>query len=129
MNPRKKILRPNDALERLACGRTKFDEDYRHHSNDDPYVPGTDDVPRLKAIPLSERNIGYLESEVDALVDALVARRDAVVAQSPRAAIAAEGRLVATERRAAQRAEHKSMIAASQDDNRRPSKRLSRSEL
>jgi predicted DNA-binding transcriptional regulator AlpA len=70
------ILRLKDVLNRLACGKTKFDDDYRHHSDDDPYVPGTN-IPRVKPIPLGERNIGYLEHEVDELIDALAKLRDA----------------------------------------------------
>lgn len=71
------ILRLKQVLNRLACGKTKFDDDYRFHSADDPYVPGTN-IPRLKPIPLGERNIGYLEHEVDELIDALAELRDAV---------------------------------------------------
>jgi predicted DNA-binding transcriptional regulator AlpA len=70
------ILRLKQVLSRLACGKTKFEEDYRHHTPDDPHVPGTD-IPRVKPIPLGERNIGFLESEIDDLIDALAALRDA----------------------------------------------------
>jgi hypothetical protein len=31
----------------------------------------------VKAIPLGPRNVGYLESEIDDLIEALVAQRDA----------------------------------------------------
>jgi predicted DNA-binding transcriptional regulator AlpA len=65
------ILRLKQVLNRLACGKTKFDDDYRHHSDDDPYVTGAPGVKRLKPIPLGERNIGFLEHEVDELIDAL----------------------------------------------------------
>ena len=61
-------------MEKFGCGKTKFDDDYRFHSADDPFVPNTD-IPRLKPIPLGERNIGYLEHEADALIDALAAAR------------------------------------------------------
>jgi hypothetical protein len=76
MKPRK-ILRPKATQEKLACGKTKFDDDYRHHSDDDPDVPGAPGVKRLKPVPLGERNIGYLEHEVDELIDALAELRDA----------------------------------------------------
>ena len=76
MKPRK-ILRPKETWASLGCGKTKFDEDYRFHTPDDPFVPGTE-IPRLKPIPLGERNIGYLEHEKDALIDALAELRDAV---------------------------------------------------
>jgi hypothetical protein len=60
----------------LGCGKTKFETDYRFHSADDPFVKGTE-IPRLKALPLGERNIGFLEHEADALIDALAELRDA----------------------------------------------------
>src|SRR5262245_37267953 len=65
------ILRLKQVLNRLACGKTKFDDDYRHHSDDDPYVTGAPAVKRLKPIPLGKRNKGYLEHEVDELINAL----------------------------------------------------------
>jgi predicted DNA-binding transcriptional regulator AlpA len=64
------ILRLKQVLDRLACGRTKFDLDYRYHTDDDPNVPGTD-IPRVKAIPLGPRINGFLEHEIDELIDAL----------------------------------------------------------
>jgi predicted DNA-binding transcriptional regulator AlpA len=72
----RKILRPKATLETLGCRKTSFDERYRFHSDDDPFVPGTN-IPRLKPIPLGQRNIGYLQHEVDELIDALAElRRD-----------------------------------------------------
>ena len=70
------ILRLKQVLNRLACGKTKFKEHYRYHTPDDPHVPGTD-IPRVKPIPLGPRNIGFLDSEIDGLVDALADLRDA----------------------------------------------------
>jgi hypothetical protein len=74
MKPRT-ILRPKATWKKLACGKTKFETDYRFHSDDDPFVPGTE-IPRLKALPLGERNIGFLEHEADALIDGLAELRD-----------------------------------------------------
>jgi predicted DNA-binding transcriptional regulator AlpA len=70
------ILRLKQVLNRLACGKTKFDDEYRYHGDDDPYVPGTQ-IPRVRAIPLGPRNIGFLEHEIDALIEALAELRDA----------------------------------------------------
>ena len=70
MKPRR-LLRPKATYEKFGCGKTKFDEDYRFHSADDPYVTGAPGVKRLKPVPLGERNIGYLEHEADALINAL----------------------------------------------------------
>src|SRR5262245_59762075 len=66
------ILRLKQAVARLGCGRTKFDEDYRFHSADDPNVPGTK-ILRVKALDLGPRIKGFLEHEIDALIDALKA--------------------------------------------------------
>ena len=74
MKPRK-ILRANEARARIARGRTAFEDNYRFHSADDPYVPDTT-IPRLRPIPLRPRNVGYLEHEVDDLIDALAKLRD-----------------------------------------------------
>jgi hypothetical protein len=46
---------------------------------DDPYIPFTR-IKRLRPIPLGVRNHGFLESEIDTLIDALVALRDAPIA-------------------------------------------------
>jgi predicted DNA-binding transcriptional regulator AlpA len=96
----RRILRAKETWAKLGCGKTKFEDDYRHHSDDDPYVTGTKGVLRLKEIPLGDRLIGFLEHEVDALIDALAKRRDTVSVGTlrPRTAIGAEGRRKATER-------------------------------
>jgi predicted DNA-binding transcriptional regulator AlpA len=78
------ILRLKEVLKRLACGKTKFEDDYRYRTADKPYVPDTD-IPRIKPIPLGERNIGFLQSELDALIAALakLRRADAPVDREP----------------------------------------------
>jgi len=48
MKPRK-IVREKEACNRLACGRTKFREDYKLNDSADPHVPGTE-IPRIKPI-------------------------------------------------------------------------------
>jgi predicted DNA-binding transcriptional regulator AlpA len=77
MEKPRKILRPKAAYEKCGCGKTKFDEEYRHHSDGDPDVTGAPGVKRVKPIPLGSRNLGYLESELDALIDGLAKLRDA----------------------------------------------------
>ena len=69
MKPRK-ILRPKEAWARLARGKTAFEENYRFHTPNDPFIPGTQ-IERLKSIRLGPRNVGFLEHEIDALIDAL----------------------------------------------------------
>ena len=58
----RRILRGKEAAKRLGIGKTKFDDEFR---------------PRLREIPLGERAFGFLEEDVDALIDQLIA-------QSPR---------------------------------------------
>ena len=106
----RRILRAKEAWAKLGCGKTKFEEDYRHHSDDDPHVPGTD-IARVKPIPLGERLIGFLEHEIDELIDALAELRDARpdnarqrIMRTPRTAIGAEGRRKVAERAPAKRA-------------------------
>ena len=66
----KRIVRPKEAWKKLGCGHSKFEEDYRFHTPDDPFVPGTN-IPRVKGVPLGPRNVGFLEHELDALIEAL----------------------------------------------------------
>jgi len=76
MKPRR-LLRLKAMCAKLGCGKTKFNEHYRHHSDADPYVPGAPGVKRLKPVPLGERNIAFLEHEGDELIDGLAELRDA----------------------------------------------------
>jgi hypothetical protein len=55
----------------LGCKRTTFRTNYRLNDPADPNVPNTT-IPRVKPIPLGPRNIGFAETALDALVDALV---------------------------------------------------------
>lgn len=52
----KKILRAKEARARLACGKTKFAEDF---------------LPRLRRVKLSARAYGVIEEDVDKLIDEL----------------------------------------------------------
>jgi predicted DNA-binding transcriptional regulator AlpA len=71
----KRIVREPEVCSRLGCRRTKFRVDYRFNDPANPNVPGTD-IPRLRPIPLGPRNVGYLDQEIDDLIDALVELRD-----------------------------------------------------
>jgi predicted DNA-binding transcriptional regulator AlpA len=73
----KRIAREKAACAQLACGKTKFRGDYRLNDPAEPYVPGTT-IPRLRPIHLGPRNIGFLEHEIDELIDAIAALRPAV---------------------------------------------------
>jgi hypothetical protein len=72
------LLRPKETWKRLGCGHSKFEEHYRFHSAADPNVPDTK-IPRVKAVPLGERNIAFLEHEIDDLIDGLAELRDTPV--------------------------------------------------
>jgi hypothetical protein len=71
----KTLTRLKQAYGRLACGKTKFHQDYRLHDSADPYVPGTK-IPRVRVIHLGPRNVACLDSDIDELIDALAALRD-----------------------------------------------------
>jgi len=60
----------------------------------------------VKPIPLGERLIGFLEHEIDELIDALAELRDERqgIVRTPRTAIGAEGRRKVAERAPAKRA-------------------------
>lgn len=77
--------------ERLGCGRTKFDEDYVLKNEDNPFVPNTDNrVKRVRPVPLGERARGFFSDEIDALIAALRALRDATPFAPPRPAVPAQ---------------------------------------
>jgi hypothetical protein len=69
MKPRR-IVREKEACARLACGRTKFREDYKLNDPADPHVPGTE-IPRVKPISLGPVNVGFLDDQLDTLINAL----------------------------------------------------------
>jgi hypothetical protein len=66
------ILRGRPAWQKVGVGRSKFSEDFVLHDENDPYVPDTDkQVRRVRPIPLGERSVGFIEDELDALIEAL----------------------------------------------------------
>jgi predicted DNA-binding transcriptional regulator AlpA len=79
----KRIVREPEACSRLACRRTKFREHYRLNDPAKPNVPDTE-IPRLRPVHLGPRNVGYLEEEIDALIDALAELRDTAPARTTR---------------------------------------------
>jgi predicted DNA-binding transcriptional regulator AlpA len=54
----KAILRPNEIWRKLGCKKSKGYKDY---------------APRLRWIPLGGKSVGALESDVDALIDEIIA--------------------------------------------------------
>jgi predicted DNA-binding transcriptional regulator AlpA len=58
----KVIVRPKEAYRRTGLGRTSFKKEFL-------------DTGRLVPVPLGRRAVGYLESEVDELIDELAANR------------------------------------------------------
>jgi hypothetical protein len=66
------ILRGRAAWQKVGVGRSKFSEDFVLRDENDPYVPGTDDeVRRVRSIPLGERSTGFIEDEIDTLIEEL----------------------------------------------------------
>jgi len=72
----KRIVREPEACNRLGCRRTKFRTDYRFNDPANPTVPNTK-IPRLRPVHLGVRNVGYIDSEIDELIDALAELRNA----------------------------------------------------
>jgi hypothetical protein len=66
------ILRGRSAWQKVGVGRTYFFENFVLKNDSDPFVPNTDGkVRRARPIPLGERNIGFIDDELDALIEAL----------------------------------------------------------
>jgi hypothetical protein len=61
----------------LGVGKSYFYDSLVHHSDADPYVPGTPGVLRLKLLHLAPNAVAAFDDEVDALVEGLRAWRDA----------------------------------------------------
>ena len=64
---------------RLGVGRTKFLEDYVSHPDrpeEGAYVAATISVLRLKPIALGSKAIGFLDDEIDRLIEGLRRERD-----------------------------------------------------
>jgi hypothetical protein len=60
---------------RIPLGHSAAYENYIFRPGGDDFIPGTK-IPRLRRVALGERAIGFVESEVDALIEALAAQRD-----------------------------------------------------
>jgi predicted DNA-binding transcriptional regulator AlpA len=80
----KRLLRRKATWERLGIGRSKFDEGFVVR-NGQRFIPGTS-IPRLRPVPLGGRAVAFDEDEVDALIEALRAFRDAQARGSDRPA-------------------------------------------
>ena len=63
---------------RLGVGRTKFFEDYVHRNDGgvEQFIAGTS-VRRLKLVKIGQRAVAAISDEVDQLIEALRAERDA----------------------------------------------------
>jgi hypothetical protein len=71
------ILRKEATRDRLGVGKTHFDEAFVLHDPADPWVPNTNNtVPRLRAVPLGIRAIGFFSDEIDTVAKALRRLRD-----------------------------------------------------
>jgi hypothetical protein len=71
------ILRQPEARQKVGVGKTHFSENYVLNDPGDPYVPGTDGkVRRVRPVPLGERNIGFIDDEIDILIHELREFRD-----------------------------------------------------
>ena len=76
-----RLLRPSllyGKHGRLGVGRTKFFEDYVHRNDGavEQFIAGTS-VRRLKLVKIGQRAVAAISDEVDQLIEALRAERDA----------------------------------------------------
>ena len=72
------IIRKPALRARLGLGKTLLEENFILHDPADPWVPGTNNsVPRLRKVQLGARAVGFFDDEVDVVVEAMRARRDA----------------------------------------------------
>jgi hypothetical protein len=79
-----RILRPRQVWGpggRLPVSKSLGFDDYTLHSEADPFIPGTE-IRRLRPVPLGGRAIGFVEAEVDAVVEGLVKLRDSTPLKS-----------------------------------------------
>jgi predicted DNA-binding transcriptional regulator AlpA len=67
----RRILREPEACARLGVKRTKFRLDYKFVDESDPFIPGTE-IPRIKSLALGPTLVGFAETELDRVIDALV---------------------------------------------------------
>lgn len=71
--PTRRIIREKAIVGRagkLQIGRTNFHRNYVLRDKRDPFIPNTG-ILRLVPVPLGPRSVGYIEAEVDALIDAM----------------------------------------------------------
>jgi hypothetical protein len=61
---------------RLPVSKSKFYDDFVLHDLADPFIPGTE-VKRVRPVKLAGNAAGFVESEIDAVNEALVSLRDA----------------------------------------------------
>jgi predicted DNA-binding transcriptional regulator AlpA len=69
------ILRPRAAWLKVGVGRSNFHENYTFKKGGGECVPNTN-VPRLRPVVLGPRARGFLDDEVDALIEGLRRQRD-----------------------------------------------------
>jgi predicted DNA-binding transcriptional regulator AlpA len=93
------ILRPKVACERLGIGKSQFYDRYVYREGGPKFVACTESVPRLRAVPITARILGFIDAEVDAVIEAMADERDS--GKFKRRARDEAGRFVPKEKRAA----------------------------
>jgi hypothetical protein len=64
---------------KIPVKHTKAYDDFIYHPGGERNITGTN-IPRLRRVNLGPRAIGFIDTEVDAVVAALAARRDTALA-------------------------------------------------
>jgi hypothetical protein len=79
------ILRPKPTWERLGVGKSHFYHRFVYRPGGPKIVEGTKAVPRLHPVPISERIQGFVDVEVDDVIQRIREERDAGLLVRPKA--------------------------------------------
>jgi predicted transcriptional regulator len=78
------ILRARPAWGRLGVGKSVFYEDYVYRPGRSEFVTGTKSVKRLRPVAITPRIEGFVDREIDDLIEAKLAERDAGLLVRPK---------------------------------------------
>lgn len=71
------ILRAKAAWKKVGVGKSAFFENFVYHEGGDEFVTGTTTVRRVRPVQITPRVSGFVDDELDGVVEGLRAERDA----------------------------------------------------
>jgi hypothetical protein len=71
------ILRPKLAQQRLGIGKSAFFANFVYRPGGPEFVEGTRAVPRLRPVPITGRIDGFVDVEIDEVIQGIRDERDA----------------------------------------------------